>query len=77
MELQEDNTAMHSQLTQMESRKGKTAELNEKIRKLEHDNKNLEANLSTAESQKSKIQDLKLEAERRNESLRREIDILG
>ena len=68
---------MHSQLTQMESKKGKSAELNEKIRKLEHDNKNLEANLSSTESQKSKLQDLKLDAERRNESLRREIDILG
>ena len=41
---------MHSQLTQMESKKGKAAELNEKIRKLEHDNKNLEANLSSTES---------------------------
>jgi len=36
----------------------------------------LQNDLKTSETQLSKLQDLKMEAERRNESLRREIDML-
>lgn len=52
------------------------AELEEKVRRLEVQNKNLERDLKEADQIQQKTQDSKVEVERRNESLRREIDML-
>jgi len=74
--LEADNDSLMAQVRSMDGKKSKTQDLTERVRVLETEKKHAETNLSTAEAQLSKVQDSKIEAERRNESLRREVDML-
>ena len=74
--MEADNDSLMAQVRSMDGKKSKTQDLTERVRVLETEKKHVETNLSTAEAQLSKVQDSKIEAERRNESLRREVDML-
>lgn len=74
--MEADNDSLMAQVRSMDGKKSKTQDLTERVRVLETEKKHAETNLSTAEAQLSKVQDSKIEAERRNESLRREVDML-
>lgn len=75
--MEADNTAMHAQLKNNENRMKKQNELSDKVKLLESEKMQLEYRLATGDTQASKALDLKQEAERRNEQLKREIDLLG
>lgn len=75
-ELEADNTAMHAQLKNNENKMKKQNELNDKVRHLEAEKVTLESRLQTQQVKSQKSQDLKIDAERRSEQLRREIDLL-
>jgi len=74
--LESDNTAMSNQLRSGENQKAKLSELQDMLRAAESDKKSLETSLKDTEARLDKIQDGKIESERRNEQLKREIDML-
>ena len=76
-ELEVDNSSMQSQLKSGADSKSQNQNQAEKIRKLEMDLKHMEQQNKALEDQMNKTNDLKLDIERRQESLRREIDLLG
>jgi len=75
-ELEADNDSLLAQVKNTDGKRNKTQDLEERVRVLENERKKAEVALNNAEAQLSKVQDLKIEAERRNETLRREIDML-
>lgn len=76
-ELEVDNSSMQSQLKSGADSKSQNQNQAEKIRKLEMDLKHMEQQNKALEDQMNKTNDSKLDIERRQESLRREIDLLG
>ena len=68
---------MQSQLKLGADSKSQNQNQAEKIRKLEMDVKHLDQQNKALEDQMNKTNDSKLDIERRQESLRREIDLLG
>lgn len=56
--------------------RGKIQDKDDRIRQLEMEVKHFEQSARAVEGQNQKLQDLKIEAERRAEGLRRQIDML-
>ena len=76
-ELEADRTAMETHIKAGDKNKKVTTDQGEKIRQLEFDKNLLETQNENIESQLQKLRDQKLDVERRTESLRREIDMMG
>lgn len=75
-ELEGDNSSLNNQIKSSDITRLKTQDRDDKIRHLEMEKKNIEQQNKILEVQANKISDAKLDAERKTESLRREIDIL-
>lgn len=76
-ELEADRTAMESHIKTGDKNKKSNQDQAEKIRQLEFDKNLLDTQNQTLESKLQKLQDLKLDVDRRTESLRREIDMMS
>jgi hypothetical protein len=66
-ELEADNTAMHAQLRSNEAKMKKTNDLNDKLKSVENDKVQLDSRIQQTDIQLMRANEMKQEAERRNE----------
>ena len=77
LELETDLQQSNNRCKQLAEKSGKITEQDDQLRKIQHEFGILQSQKEDLERQVSKIQDAKIDIERRNESLRREIDLLN
>ena len=74
--MQVDNSSLNTAIKSADMSRGKIHDKDDCIRQLEMEVKHIEQSSRAVEGQNQKLQDLKIEAERRAEGLRRQIDML-
>ena len=75
-ELEGDNSQLTNAVKSADLNRTKGADKEERLRSLDLEKKNLEQQIKILETQATKLQDSKIEADRRAEGLRREVDLL-